>query len=301
VHLFVPESPIKTSSRVDVPGALLLSGTLVSLLLALTEGESWGWASARISALFAAAAVFGIAWVVVERRVAEPMIDMRMLAQRTVLFTNLTALLAGFAMFGSFVLVPNLIELPRGLAASVSSLVDYGFGASPTRTGLYLLPGALLGFFSGPLAGVLGRRYGSRVPLSLGMALAAVGITILALAHDEPWQVMVGMGILGIGIPFSFAAMAKLIVDAVRPTETGVATGVNTVMRTIGGVMGAQIGAAILTADTIGAPSVPAESAFVTAFLLSALVAAVAAVVGLLAGPRVRTRAAPVLAAEAPE
>jgi MFS family permease len=224
---------------------------------------------------------------------------MRMLVKRTVLFTNLTALLAGFAMFGSFVLVPNFMELPRGLPASVAGLVDYGFAASPTRTGLYLLPGALLGFFSGPFAGVLGRRYGSRIPLSLGMAIAAVGIASLALLHDEPWQVMAGMATLGIGVPFSFAAMAKLIVDAVRPTETGVATGMNTVMRTIGGVVGGQIGAAILETDTIGATSVPAESAFVTAFWISAAVAAVAAGLGLLARGRVRAVATVMEPAEA--
>jgi EmrB/QacA subfamily drug resistance transporter len=299
VHRYVPESPVKTASRVDFVGASLLTGTLVSLLLALTEGESWGWGSPRITGLFVAAIAFGVAWVTAELRVPDPMIDMRMLVTRTVLFTNLTALLAGFAMFGSFVLVPNLIELPRGLPASLAGLVDYGFGASPTRTGLYLLPGALLGFLSGPAAGVLGRRYGSRVPLSLGMAIAAVGIALLARFHDEPWQVMVGMGTLGVGVPFSFAAMAKLIVDAVRPTETGVATGMNTVMRTIGGVVGGQIGAAILQTDTIGGTSVPAESAFVTAFWISAFVAAGAAVLGLFARGRVRSVATAVEPAEA--
>jgi EmrB/QacA subfamily drug resistance transporter len=298
-HRYVPESPVKTESRVDLVGASLLTGTLVSLLLALTEGESWGWGSPRVTGLFVAAIVFGVMWVTAELRVPDPMIDMRMLVTRTVLFTNLTALLAGFAMFGSFVLVPNLIELPRGLPPAVAGLVHYGFGASPTRTGLYLLPGALLGFLSGPLAGVLGRRYGSRIPLSLGMALAAAGIALLALFHDEPWQVMVGMGTLGIGVPFSFAAMAKLIVDAVRATETGVATGMNTVMRTIGGVVGGQIGAAILQTDTIRGTSVPAESAFVTAFWISAAVAAVAAGLGLFARGRIRAVATAMEPAEA--
>jgi len=288
VHRYVPESPVKTASRVDFVGASLLTGTLLALLLALTEGESWGWGSPRVAGLFVAAIAFGLTWVIAELRVPDPMIDMRMLVKRTVLFTNLTALLAGFAMFGSFVLVPNFMELPRGLPESLAGLVDYGFGASPTRTGVYLLPGALLGFFAGPFAGVLGRRYGSRIPLSLGMAIAAVGIALLARFHDRPWQVMLGMATLGIGVPFSFAAMAKLIVDAVRPTETGVATGMNTVMRTIGGVVGGQIGAAILETDTIRGTSVPAESAFVTAFWISAAVATVAAGLGLLARGRVR-------------
>ena len=286
VHRFVPESPIKTASRLDIAGAALLSVGLVALLLALTEGESWGWHSGRIAGLFAIAAVALLSWGFVELRVPEPMVDMRMLAQRPVLLTNLTALIVGFALFGSFVLIPNFVETPRGLAASVAGLVHYGFGATSTKAGLYLLPGALSGFVSGPLAGVLGARYGSKWPLALGMLMAAVGITVLAALHDRPWQIVLGMLILGAGAPFAFAAMAKIIVDSVRPTETGVATGVNTVMRTIGGVVGGQVGAAILTADTVSGTSVPAESAFTTAFTMSAIAAFGGAILALFVTAR---------------
>lgn len=298
VLLFVPESPVKTPSRLDVPGALLLSGGLLSLLIALTEGNGWGWGSARIVGLFVASAVLLAAWGTVELRVPEPMVDMRMLARRPVLFSNLTGLIAGFGMFGSFVLIPNFVEMPRGLPAELAELVDYGFGASTSTTGLYLLPGAATGFLSGPLAGVLGRRYGSKWPLALGMALASVGLTMLALWHDEPWQVVLGMIVLGAGVPFTFAAMAKIIVDSVRPTETGVATGMNTVMRTLGGVIGGQVGAAILTADTIGGTEIPAESAFATAFWIGAVATFLAVFVALLVTPR---RSPPVVRPEACE
>lgn len=285
VHLFVPESPVKTPSRLDVPGALLLSGGLVALLLALTEGNSWGWGSLPIALLLAGAAVLLCAWGAVEARAREPMVDMRMLGRRPVLFSNLTGLIAGFAMFGSFVLIPNFVETPRGLPAEVARLVDYGFGATTTAAGLYLLPGSLAGFLSGPLAGVLGRRYGSRWPMALGMALASVGLGLLALWHERPWQVIIGMVVLGAGVPFTFAAMAKIIVDSVRPTETGVATGMNTVMRTVGGVIGGQVGAAILAADTIVGTQVPAESAFATALWIGAAAALSAVAVALLAVP----------------
>jgi EmrB/QacA subfamily drug resistance transporter len=280
VFLFVPESPIKTPSRVDVPGAVLLSAGLVALLLALTEAERWGWLSGRILGLFAAAAVALVVWGIVELRVPEPMVDMRMLANRAVLFTNLTALVAGFALFGSFILIPTLLQLPREVAV-------YGFGVSATVTGLYLLPSSVTGFASGPLAGIVSRRVHAKWPLSLGMALGAIGLAFLAVWHSSGWHIVVGMLILGAGLPATFAAMAKIIVDAVRPTETGVATGVNTVMRTIGGVVGGQVGAALLAADTIS-PGVPAESAFVIAFAVGAASALVGALVALLITPRRR-------------
>src|SRR2546422_4931138 len=183
VWRFVPESPVKTESRLDPLGALLLAALLASLLLALTEGPSWGWGSGRVVGLVAAAAVFTLVWVRVELRVPAPLVDMRMMVQRTVLFTNLTAVLAGFAMFGSFVLIPNLMQLHG----------HYGFGLSPTLTGLYLLPGGVLGFLAGPLAGRLGNRFGSRTPLVLGMSLAALGIALFALLHARPWEVSLGM------------------------------------------------------------------------------------------------------------
>jgi EmrB/QacA subfamily drug resistance transporter len=298
VHLFVPESPIKTPSRIDLPGALLLSGGLVCLLVALTEGESWGWRSPAIVLLLAGAAAQLVAWGIVELRVDEPLVDMRMLARRPVFVANTTALISGFAMFGSFVLVPNLVEAPGGLQGDVAELVDYGFGASTTQAGLYLLPGALAGFFTGPAAGPLARRFGSHVPLALGMALGAAGIAILAGFHDEPWHIALGMVVLGAGLPLTFATMAKVIVDTVRRQETGVATGMNTVMRTVGGVVGGQVGAALLAANTIAGTSVPSEAAFEAAFWMSAVAAAAAAVFAFFALPRPGRRASAPVAVE---
>ena len=93
VRRFVPESPIRSPSRVDVPGAVLFSTMLLSLLIGLSEGESWGWTSPAVLGLFGLAAVAGVTWVLFELRVDEPLIDMRVLAGRPVLLTNTTCLL----------------------------------------------------------------------------------------------------------------------------------------------------------------------------------------------------------------
>jgi len=292
VHKFVPESPIKTPSRVDFLGASLMSVGLISMLIALTEGENWGWLSAKTLGLGVVAAVFLVAWGFAELHVPEPMVDMRMLAIRQVLFTNLTALIAGFAMFGAFVLVPNFVEIPHGLAHSIQERVHFGFDASATKAGLYLLPSSIALLFAGPLAGLIGRRTGSKWPLAAGLLLVAVAAGSLAIWHDEPWQILVAMPILGAGVGFAYASMATLITEAVKPTETGVATGMNTVMRTVGGVIGGQIGAALLAAHTIpGTRGVPAVTGFEIAFGISAIAALTGVGVALLVTPpRLRRR-----------
>ena len=292
VHRFVPESPIKTPSRVDVLGGALLSAGLISLLIALTEGESWGWTSGRIVGLFCASAALLVAWGAAELRVADPMVDMRMMAKRQVLFTNLTALIAGFAMFGCFVLVPNFVETPRNALHGVRHLVHYGFDASATKAGLYLLPSSFALLFAGPIAGLIGRRTGSKWPLSVGLALTGAAAASLAAWHDRPWHILAAMPVLGVGVGFAFAAMATLITEAVRPSETGVATGMNTVMRTVGGVVGGQVGAALLTAHPIaGAHGVPSVVGFEVAFGISAVAAFVGAGVAVfVTPPRLRRR-----------
>jgi EmrB/QacA subfamily drug resistance transporter len=300
VHRYVPESPIKTPSRVDFIGATLLSAGLIAMLLALTEGESWGWTSTQTLLLGLVAALFLVAWGYAELRVPEPMVDMRMLAVRQVLFTNMTALVAGFAMFGAFVLVPNFVQIPHGLPASVQARVDYGFGASATKAGLYLLPSSVALLFAGPVAGLIGRRIGSKWPLSAGLALVAVAAGSLALWHDEPWQVLAAMPILGAGVGFAYAAMATLITEAVRASETGVATGMNTVMRTVGGVVGGQVGAALLAAHTIPRTGgVPSVVGFEIAFGISAVAALAGAGVALfVTPPRLRRREGLVVATD---
>jgi EmrB/QacA subfamily drug resistance transporter len=273
VRRFVPESPVRSPSRVDIPGALLLAGGLISLMLALTEGEDWGWGSPAILTLAAAAVICFALWVVVELRSSSPMVDMRMLTHRPVLLTNTATMVSGFALFSCFVLVPTFVQAPASSG--------YGFGASATEAGLFLLPTSLAMLFSGPAAGLFGRRFGSKWPLAGGMLIVSAAALALARSNDEPWQVIAASTALGIGVGFAFAAMVALIAENVDATEMGVATGMNTVVRMIGAVVGGQVGAALLTARTIGDSGVPAESAFTTTFALSAIAALVASLVAL--------------------
>jgi EmrB/QacA subfamily drug resistance transporter len=283
-HRFVPESPIRAPARIDWGGAALLSAGLVALLLSVSDGERWGWTSAPTLGLGAAAVVILALWVLFELRTPEPMVEMRMLRERSVATTNLAAVLVGFGMFGSFILIPQFVQSDPGVTG-------YGFGASVTGAAMFMLPSTAFMLVGGPLSGALGTRFGQRLPLLLGTLTATASYTWLALEHAERWHIYVGSGLLGLGIGLAFAAMANLIVDAVRQDQTGIATGMNTICRSIGGALGGQVVASIVAAS-IGADGLPSVDGFTGAFALSAAGVACAFVAALLIPAR-GTAAAP--------
>ena len=283
--LWVPESPVRAPARIDWGGAALMSAGLASVLLAVSEGNSWGWESGRtVGVLGGGVAILAI-WAWFETRVDAPLVDMRMMRRRGVWTTNLTALLVGFGMFGSFILTPQFVQTPE--------IAGYGFGASVTEAGLFLLPSTVIMLIAGPVSGWLGTREPTRVPVLLGTITASCSFLWLALMHEQPWQIVFGVSLLGVGIGLSFAAMANLIVEAVKQSETGVATGMNTIMRTVGGALGGQIAASIVTAHLEVGTSFPVESGYTAAFLMSA-VGLLLAFAAALAIPRERRAAMPV-------
>ena len=270
--LWVPESPERTPGRINVGSALLLSAWLVALLLGVSQGHSWGWSSAGVIGLFAAAAVLLPAWVVAESRSEQPLVDMRMMRIPTVWTTNLTALLFGAGMYAMFAFLPQFLQTPTS--------AGYGFGASVTESGLLLLPQTVASFVAGVLAGRLALRFGSKPMLVLGAALTALGTLGLTLAHDEIWQILVESTILGLAFGLAFAAMSNLVVDAVPQSQTGVASGMNTNIRTVGGAIGSAVLTSVITAQ-LQPTGVPVESGYTHGFAVLAALAAAAALVAL--------------------
>jgi EmrB/QacA subfamily drug resistance transporter len=282
-HRLVPASPESRRVRIDWIGAALLSAALAAVLLGVTEANDWGWGSARTVGLFAGGALLLAVWLKVESRIDEPLIDLSVLRGRAVATTNLTGLLVGFAMFSSFLLIPQFAQAPESSG--------YGFGDSVTQAGFLLVPAALFQLLGGPLAGGLGARIGFRTTLATGAAFATGAFVFLALAHSHPWQFVVAAALLGTGISFAFASMANLIVGVVPQSEVGVATGINTIMRTVGGAFGAAVATAILTGNTIGSSAIPSEGAYTAAFVMSAVGGVLAIAAALLVPTRAAERA----------
>ncbi len=226
-------------------------------------------------------------WVWVESRTRSPLVDMQMMRLRPVWTTNLAALVLGFGMFASFVLVPEFVELPTS--------TGFGFGASVTEAGLFLVPATLGMLVAGPISGRLSSTVGSRVPLILGALFSCLGFALLTVAHDEHWEIYAAMAVMGIGIGFAFSSMANLIVESVPASQTGVATGMNTIVRTIGGAIGSQVSAAIVAA-TLAVNGEPTERGFTIAFAAAAAALAIGVVVALLVPRPVRESSSNVLA-----
>src|SRR5262245_55145269 len=284
--LYVPESPVKFPTKPDYLGGLALSLALGTLLLAISEGTHWGWTSAAVMALFATSALLFYVWVQIEKRVPEPMVDLRTFARREMAATNVTTLVMGFSMFSTFILLPNFVQIPSGLPAPVADQLDYGFGATPFEVGLFFVPSSIAMMVAGPLAGALGTRLGNVLPLRIGIGFLVLALVLLAGVHDEPWTIYAWMVFMGIGLAFCFASLGTLVIDYSPPDETGIATGMNTIMRTIGAALGSQVAAAIITANTLPGTDIPLEKGFTLAFTLSAAGALVALLPTFVLGRR---------------
>ena len=259
---YVPRAQTRPDARVDWLGAALLSVALAAFLYGLSKANAWGWGSPRVLGLIFGGLGVGAFWVWVETKVDQPLVDMQVLRRRPVLMTNITGVLIGFSMFASFLLVPQLAQTPERFG--------YGFGATVTGAGLLMLPSTLVMLVAGPFAGRLATRYGSRLPLVIGTGIGALAFLVYALAHGTEWEIAIGGALLGVGIGFSFASMANLVVESVPRDEVGVATGINTIMRTLGGALGAQLVASLLTGKTIAGTPIPAEAAYTDAFIVAA-------------------------------
>jgi len=276
--------PSRTGSAdgtIDWLGAVGLAAGLSAMLLTITQGNSWGWtAPATIGS-----AVFGVivllAWWAWERRQTHPLVSTTMLARRPVLLTNLATVFVGMGLYFGFLGLTQFVQIDR-------ATTGYGFSATVLHASVvYLLPGAVAGFVTATLSGRFIDRFGARPILVCGALTGIVGFLWLALAHSQPWQVIVA-GIFSNGyISLAYGALPALVVSEVDGGETGVATGVNAIARTVGSAIAAAAVAVLLGRPT-AATGMPPEHAFVTIFIAGAVTAGLALV--LIAGSRGRQR-----------
>jgi len=266
-QLFVPESPVRTPGRISWLAAVLLSGWLVALLLGVSQAPTWGWGSSKVIGLIVLAVVIGVAWVIVELRSKQPLIDMEMMRVPAVWTNNLVAFLFGIGMYSVMAFLPEFLQTPKS--------AGYGFGASIIQSGLFLMPLTVTMFFFGLLSGRIAAAVGSKSAVIMGSIASCGAYLILAFAHEQAWEIYAASTLLGVGLGLAFSAMSNLIVQAVPPAQTGVASGMNANIRTIGGAIGAAVMSSIVTSQLL-ANGLPAASGYTTGFAFLAAMTVVA-------------------------
>ncbi|MGE2731297.1 MFS transporter [Mycolicibacterium vaccae] len=283
VIFLVPNRARTASGSIDWLGALGLAVGLSAVLLAVSQGTTWGWDSPLTLCSFVGGLAVLVAWWQWERRCARPLVSTRMLARRTMLFTNLATVFVGMGLYFAFLGLTQFVQMSPEIAG-------YGFGASVLQASvIYLLPGAATGFIIALVSGRFIDRYGARVVLIVAAFAGVAGFLLIAFVHASPWQVILANILANAYISLGYGALPALVVGDSEPGETGVATGMNAIARTVGSSTAAALVALLLGRTT--AAGTPEQSSFVLIFGLGAVTAVF--VIGLIAASKPRRATTP--------
>ncbi len=226
----VRESRDETVGReVDYLGVATLTGALTALVLALIEGNSWGWGSTAIIALLAGSVVLLVAFVLVELRVKAPMVEFPLFASRNFVGSNMIALIVTFAMMAQFFFI----------ALYMQNMLGY----SPLQAGVRFLPATLMIVAIAPMAGRLTDRIGARLPIAAGLTLVTAAMVWLTqidagTTYGGLWPSFV---LMGIGMALVMSPMSTAAMNAVADAKAGIASGVLSMNRMVGGTLGVAV------------------------------------------------------------
>jgi EmrB/QacA subfamily drug resistance transporter len=264
------------STRLDVPGAVLVTSALMIAVYAVVGGNEAGWTSTRTLGLLASAAVLFVAFIVREVKAAEPLVPLRLFKLRNVSVSQVVGALWAAAMFAWFFLAALYLQQVLGYSA-----LEVGLAFVPTSL--------VMMFCSLKVSDRLVMAYGIRPPLTVGLALAAVSLALFAMAPVDGnfvTDVLPSMILLGIGAGIAFNPVLLAAMGDVEPHEAGLASGVVNTSFMMGGALGLAVLVAVSDSRTTslaagGADPVDAlHGGLQVAFAVGAIAAALAAVVG---------------------
>ncbi|MFJ2704366.1 MFS transporter [Streptomyces sp. NPDC087428] len=274
IWFLIPDVPAGAKGqRFDVPGALGLAVGLVCLLLAVSKGAEWGWASSTTIGLFAASVVVLIGWGFWELRTKDPLVDLRTTARPRVLITNLASLFVGFGMYAGMLIAPQLLQFPEA--------TGYGLGQSMLAAGLWMAPGGIMMMIVSPFGGKLTDARGPKFTLISGVLVIAAAYGLGILLMGSAWGLMLFLMVSSSGVGLAYGAMPALIMSAVPASETAAANGFNTLMRALGTSIGAAVIGAVLSQMTaeMGGFTLTTEAGFRTGLMFGCAVAVIAAAI----------------------
>jgi EmrB/QacA subfamily drug resistance transporter len=273
----IPAARVQSAARqLDVAGAVTVTVSLMLAVYAIVNGNEVGWLTVRTLGLLGAAAALLAGFLLIEARVGSPLVPLRLFRLRNIVVSNVVGVLWAGAMFAWFFLSALYLQLVLGY--------------SPLEVGLAFLPGNLvMGALSIGLSARLVMRFGIRLPLAVGLSLAAVGLLLFARAPVDGnfvVDVLPAMVLLGLGAGMAFNPVLLAAMSDVEPTEAGLASGVVNTSFMMGGALGLAVLASVAASrtDTLLADGESQAAALTggyhVAFLIGALFAAAAAAIG---------------------
>ncbi len=275
--LAIPETRRLARGRLDLPGAVLLSLTMLLLLSGTATAKDHGLGLAAGTQL-GLAVLLGALWTRVELRASQPLVDVRALADRRVAPFFLCAFAFGVVYFGGQ--APDATFL-----AADPAVTGYGFGLSALEISLVALPAAATAVVTASLTARIAGRTGYVPALAVSFALVAASFLTTAALHSAVWQLVAAKILAGLGLGVALGAMPTVIAEASDPSRTGVTTALYNNVKTLGGAVAGGAMAAVLTASAPHPGATPTEPAYVTVWLLCAALAAAAAALTLVARP----------------
>ncbi|MEU3410690.1 MFS transporter [Streptomyces sp. NPDC006658] len=266
--LRIPESARTAGGRLDWPGAVLLSLTMVSLLSGVSAAKDGGRLSGTVLGRLLLAVVLGAVWVLTERRTKQPLVDVRALADRGAAPFFVGAVAFGVVYFGS--LSPDATFL-----AADPGRAGYGFGLSALEISLVALPAAVAAVVTSSLTARIAGRLGYVPALVLAFALIGTGFLVTAVLHAEVWQLVAARALAGLGTGVALGALPTVIAEGSDPSRTGVTTALYNNAKTLGGAVAGGVIVSLLASSARRGPGAgtPAESGYVTVWLLCAVIA----------------------------
>jgi len=236
----LPATPGAAGGRLDVAGAVTVTASLMLAVYAIVNGNQNGWTSAQTTGLLATAVVLLAIFVAVEARVRAPLVPLGLFRLRNVAIANLVGVLWAAAMFAWFFLSALYLQLVLGY--------------SPLQVGLAFLPANLImGVFSIGLSAKLVMRFGIRLPLAVGLVLAAAGLLLFVRAPvggSFIVDVLPSMILLGFGAGMAFNPVLLAAMSDVAPSESGLASGIVNTAFLMGGALGLAVLASLAASRT---------------------------------------------------
>jgi MFS family permease len=275
---FVPETRWRARLRVDWLGAVSLSAGLAVLLLALASGAGWGWASGRTLGTLTASVILLGAWVAVELRTADPLIDLRAASRRAVAPLYLASLPIGVAFFGATTATNTFLAASKRASG-------YGFDLDVTAIAYVGLVNACAVTLGAMIVPRLIKRMGHRPTIYAGCGAMLTGYAGLAAWHGTVWPVVVAGSVSSLGMGLVASAMAVALTERSDTASTGISVGLYITVRAIGGSLAGAGFAALLNRITVAGTGIPREWAYVAIWLICGLASVLALLMVAAARP----------------